>query len=142
MGRTPQEDARIEQRRTQVAELYLKAWTQASIAGELHVCQATISSDLKSLRHEWSESRIRNLDEVREEQLRKSNGLLREAWNAWEQSKEPAKTTRANMLFSNHHGFTQAIKDLAKGEVRRPHHAEISTGFRGIGVFVNLSAVK
>lgn len=94
MGRSPKEDARIEHRRAQVRELSLTACTQASIAGELRVSQATISSDLKALRREWSESRIRNLDEVRDEQLRKSSGRLREAWKGWQRSQEPAETTR------------------------------------------------
>ena len=89
-----QDDARIKHRRTQVEELYLKSWTQAALAGELGVCQATISSDLKAIRQKWSESRIRNLDEVREEELKKSDDLLQKAWNGWHRSQEPAEMTR------------------------------------------------
>ncbi len=52
MGRTPQEKFKIEHRRQQVAERYLQGWTQAAIARELAVSQATVSSDLKAIRRE------------------------------------------------------------------------------------------
>ena len=52
MGHTPRKKVQIEYRRTQVAELYLKGWTQAEIARKLGVSQGTISSDLKAIRKE------------------------------------------------------------------------------------------
>ena len=80
MGRTPQEKLKIEYRRMRVGELSLKGWTQVAIARELGVSQATISSDIKAIRKEWRESRIRNLDEVLEEVLQKLDVVEREAW--------------------------------------------------------------
>ena len=94
MGRTPQKKVQIEHRRTQVADLYAKGWKQAAIAGEQGVSQATISSDLKAIRKEWMESRVRNTDEAIEEGLKCLDAVEREAWDAWQRSQEPAATTR------------------------------------------------
>jgi predicted transcriptional regulator len=94
MGRTSQKKVQIEHRRTQVTELYMKCWTQAAIAGELGVSQATISSDLKANCKELRESRVRNSDEAIAEQLKKLLVLSREAWDGWKRSQEPAETTR------------------------------------------------
>lgn len=95
MGHTSQKRLQIEYRRKQVSELYLKERTQADIARELGVSQATISSDIKALRKEWEKSRIRNTDELIAEQFKKHQLLSREAWDGWERSKEPVETTRA-----------------------------------------------
>ena len=94
MGRTPHEDAQIEQRRQRVAELYLTGWTQAAIATELNVSQATISGDLKAVRQAWRESGIRDFEEAVQEELHKIRALEREAWNGWQRSQQPAETTR------------------------------------------------
>ena len=94
MGRTPQEETRIQHRRKQVADLHEKGSTQAAIARELDVSQATISSDIKAIYEEWKESRARKFDEAREEQLKKLKLIAREAWKGWERSQKPAETTR------------------------------------------------
>jgi len=94
MGRTSQKKLQIEQRRTQVTELCKKGWTQAAIARELGVSQATISSDLKASRKEWKESRVRNLDEAIVEEDKSLEVVIREAWGGWQRSQEPAETTR------------------------------------------------
>jgi predicted transcriptional regulator len=94
VGRTPQEDVRIEQRRQQAAELYLKGTTQAEIARELNVSQATISDDLKAIRREWRDSRIRDFDEAVAMELKKLDHLEREAWSGWDRSQLPAESTK------------------------------------------------
>jgi predicted transcriptional regulator len=94
MGRTRHEELRIQERRTHVAELYVKGWKQAAIARKLAVSQATISCDLKAIRKEWKQSRVRDFDEATMEEVRSLDVVTREAWEAWERSKEPAQTTR------------------------------------------------
>jgi predicted transcriptional regulator len=94
MGHTRQKKVQIEHRRAQVAELYLKGETQAAIARELGVSQATISSDLKAIRKEWKESRVRDYDEALAEQLKRQEVLRPEAWKGWKESWKPAETTR------------------------------------------------
>ena len=94
MGRTLREDVRIEQRRQQVADLYLRSWTQAAIARELAVSQATVSADLKAIRREWRDSQIRDFDEAVAIELRTIGHLEREAWSGWERSQQPAESTK------------------------------------------------
>jgi predicted transcriptional regulator len=97
MGRSRQEDVHIEQRRRQIATLYLKGTPQAEIARELGVSQGTVSSDLKAIRREWRDSRIRDFDEVVDVELKKIDQLEREAWSGWERSQQPAETTKVTL---------------------------------------------
>jgi hypothetical protein len=76
----------ILQRRSSVAELYLKGWTQVTIAQHMGVRQPTISSDLAVLHREWRESALRDFDAIRETQLQKLEHLEREAWAAYDRS--------------------------------------------------------
>ncbi len=101
MGRTPQEDIRIEHRRQQVAEWILQSWTQGAMARELGVSQATISSDLKAIRKEWRDSRVRDFDEAVDLALQKHHRVEREAWAAWKRSQLPAETTRVTQNGEN-----------------------------------------
>lgn len=94
MGRTRQEDVRIEQRRQQVGDLYVKGSTQSQIARELGVSQSTVSVDLKAIRREWRDSRIRDFDEAVSIELKKLDHLEREAWSGWERSQQPAESTK------------------------------------------------
>lgn len=82
----------IQQRRKQVAELYVQGWTQCAIAEKLNVTQACICIDLQKLMKEWRESRIRDFDTARELEIQKLDRLEREAWAAWERSQKPSQS--------------------------------------------------
>ena len=99
MGHTRQKKLQIEHRRTQVTELCLKRWTQAAIARELGVSQATISYDLKAVHKELKESRVHDLDEAIMREVASLDVVVREAWKEWERSKQPAET--AHMIQTN-----------------------------------------
>ena len=101
MGRTVQEKLRIEQRRQQVADFYVKGSTQSQIARELRVSQSTVSVDLKAIRREWRDSRIRDFDEAVAIELKKLVHLEREAWSGWERSQQPAESTKVSQNGSN-----------------------------------------
>lgn len=82
----------IQQRRKQIAELYVQGWTQMAIAEKLNIGQPTVSLDLQKLQKEWRESRIRDFDTVRELEIQKLDRLEREAWLAWERSQKPSQS--------------------------------------------------
>jgi hypothetical protein len=103
MGRTPRENVRIEQRRQQVAERYLKGAVQATIACELAVSQATIAADLKAVRRKWRESRIRDFDEAVTVELAKLAVLEREAWAGWERSQQSVETVSIQQRGADKH---------------------------------------
>ena len=94
MGRTAQEKAKIEHRRMQVSDLYLKDWTQVAIAQKLGVSQATVSGDIKAIRKEWKKRRVDNLETMVLEFQNKFKQILKEAWFGWEQSTQPLETTK------------------------------------------------
>ena len=96
MGRTVQEKLQIEQRRQEVGGLYLKGSTQAQIARELGVSQSTVSTDLKAIRREWRDSRIRDFNDAVAIELKKLVHLEREAWSGWERSQQPAESTKVS----------------------------------------------
>ena len=94
MRRISQKKAQIEYRRSRVSKLYLKGATQAEIARELDVAQATISGDLKAIRTEWKENRIHNVDELIAEEQKRIQQIEQAAWAALERSQQPLETTR------------------------------------------------
>ena len=94
MARNNRERVKIEHRRSRVADLALKGWTQVDIALELSVSQATVSNDIKACRQEWKEQRIRDTDAVIDEESRRLLMVLREALSGWEASNNPSKRPR------------------------------------------------
>ena len=88
----------LEERRVLVAELYLQGWVQTAIAKQLGVTQPTVSADLKAIRQEWKESRIRDFDTLKAQELERLDKIERTAWEAWEQSREPEITTKASKV--------------------------------------------
>ena len=90
----PSKRLALLQRRQQVAELYLRSWTQTAIAEHLGVAQPTICQDLSCIRALWRESSIRDFDAAREEELQKLDLLEREAWAAWERSQQVQESPR------------------------------------------------
>lgn len=83
---------KILNRRQQVMALRLKEWSQAEIAAELGVSQATVSGDLKQIEKEWRASSIRDFDLACAVELKKIDQLERAAWEGYEQSKKPAQS--------------------------------------------------
>ena len=74
----------------------LRGVTRADMALRLKVGTATISRDLKAVRKEWLESRVRDFDQAREIELRKLDNLEREAWEAWSRSQRPVETNKVS----------------------------------------------
>ena len=73
-------------RRTRVAELYLKGWTQTKIAQHIGFSIATVSLDLKRIRKEWRETYKEDFAKRQARELAKIDRLEREYWEAWERS--------------------------------------------------------
>lgn len=89
--RTPQErEADLEY----IADLYVQGWTQQAIAEQLSsersysLSRPQIGYDLAEIRQRWLDSMLQNFDQRKSEELAKLDRVEREAWKAWEQSKE------------------------------------------------------
>jgi hypothetical protein len=76
-------------RRRQVADLYLKGWTQMDIARHLSVSQMTVSRDLEKVESEWRAASIVEFGKARDRELQKLELIEREAWRAWQRSQDP-----------------------------------------------------
>lgn len=87
-------DLELEERRTEVARLYVQGLTQHEICKRFGVSQPTISHDLKRIREAWRNSAIRDFDALRDEQLAKVDEAERRAWEVFERSREDAVKTR------------------------------------------------
>jgi hypothetical protein len=96
MSVKPVRKLEIVQRRLKVADLLLQSWTQEAIAQELAVSQAQIAADLKKIRQAWQESSIRDFDAARNLELARLDRIEREAWAAWERSKQPSQSATVN----------------------------------------------
>lgn len=84
----------MEKRRAQVAELYLKGWTQWEIARKVKVDQGTVSRDLKAMHEHWKAAGVRDLDAIKQKELDKIDHLERTYWAAWDRSCKTASKTR------------------------------------------------
>src|SRR5260370_32650991 len=78
--------SKLYERRREVANSALKGCTQAAIARQMHIPQATDSRDLAGMREFWREFPVYDFDRARLEQLQKIDLVEAEAWAAWQRS--------------------------------------------------------
>ena len=83
----------VNQRRQQVAQLYLAGKYQSEIGQLLGVTQQQISKDLRAVQQQWLAASIRDFDAVRAEQLAKIDRIERAAWESFALSLKPREIT-------------------------------------------------
>ena len=81
-----------EQDLVYIAQAYLTGKPQAEIAQELNVSQPTITHDLKELQRRWLAASVRDIDQLKAQELAKIDNLERTYWEAWARSCEDATT--------------------------------------------------
>ena len=81
-------------RRAKVESLVLRGWTPRAIAQKLGVSPTTIYRDIKAVRDQWKVLRVRDYDAALSEQLEKLIAIEREAWDAWDRSKQEEVRTK------------------------------------------------
>lgn len=86
-------NTQIAERRQQIATRYLRGETQAGIAADLGIDQATVSRDLVAVRAAWLASSVRDFDTAVAQELAKIDEIESEYWQAWERSKMPKEAT-------------------------------------------------
>jgi hypothetical protein len=98
MRRSTADELRILSRRCKVSELILRGTTN-----HLEICQqlgmdpgqrSTITRDVAAIKEQWRESALRDFDEARGRELEKLALVEKEAWLAWERSKEEGSRKR------------------------------------------------
>lgn len=87
--RSPSQEARDKRK---IAKLYLEGHTQFVIAEKCKLSQGMISNILASLRKEWQESSLLDMDERKLIELNKIDKLEVEYWAAWKRSRRNAVT--------------------------------------------------
>ena len=88
-------DRQVQQRRAEVARLYLIGQRQDKMAEYLEVSPSQITRDLQVLQKEWRASAVTDLGEAKGKELAKLDELEREYWEAWERSKKPRERSRS-----------------------------------------------
>lgn len=83
------------QRQEIVAQLFKRGYSYPEIKREVMArldlptySLSTVSKDVNTLLAEWRECRIENLDYALQLELQRIDDLIKEAWEAWEKSKE------------------------------------------------------
>src|SRR5215472_17307211 len=87
----PQDKFRIAERRKTVASMYLQGKYQDEIAKVVKVDRGTVSRDLKVVQEEWLKSGVMDLNVVKARELAKNDEVERQAWAAWERSRQDAE---------------------------------------------------
>lgn len=83
----------IEVRLNIIAPLYLKGWTEKEITKEVRrvIDRPTYNQahvDIQRLLHCWRSERLTDVDDKITMEVRRLNNVIKEAWEAWERSKE------------------------------------------------------
>jgi hypothetical protein len=78
--------ARIDERRQKVANLYLQGRTQRQIGAALGVDHSTVCRDLRALRRHWQQAAAGDFQERAAVELARIDHLETVAWAAWESS--------------------------------------------------------
>ena len=91
--RTVRTPGDIMRDRALIASYYVKGWSQSDICNQMGLSEDRVSDDLRAIRKEWRESRIRDFDEAQAQELAKIDRLEREAWDAWERSQRDRETS-------------------------------------------------
>ncbi len=111
----PRTDFERERDRAEVAELYLKQWTQQEIADKLDLSRVTVGADLKFIQKSWRESSLIDMNEAKQRELERIDKLEREYWRAWEKSQQDAEE-------STQKAATELMPD---GEIKRKPGGEV-----------------
>ena len=95
MPRPRHERFKIAERRARVAERLTRGGRrQFEVATELGISEATVSRDVKAIEAEWHQQAVKDVAERKAVELAKINLVEREAWEAWDRSKQDAETLR------------------------------------------------
>lgn len=82
----------LEEVLERVAVLDRRGWTQHQIAREVSVSQPMVCGYLKKIRERYKTQQLQHREEAIEEKLEQYREIRREAWAAWERSKEDARS--------------------------------------------------
>lgn len=84
----------IENRRSQVASLYLRGVYQSDISTQMGCSVSTVERDLRIIRERWIKSSIQDFDQAKAEQLAKLDLIESQLWEQWYRSCETIIKTR------------------------------------------------
>lgn len=123
----------IQQRLNIIAPLYRKGWTEREITAEIRKRLDRPSynqahADIQRLLKEWREERLEDTEEKITSEVARLKLVIREAWSAWERSKENSRqksSTQYGIPRTNEQGQTLSMATI-KAVM---HDAEV----RGIG---------
>jgi DNA-binding CsgD family transcriptional regulator len=101
--------ARIEERRAQVARHYLRGETQRQIAAKCGVSLGTVSTDIEALRAQWQSEHSVAVSQGLRKELARIDEIERTAWAEWERSRGTVRKRR------------KSVKDGAEGRETTRH---------------------
>lgn len=111
-----------EEHLAKVAEMDRRGYFQSEIAKVMGVSQVSISNDLKVVRSRYKAVQVEDYDAKVNEKLAQYREIRREAWMAWELSKEASVETRDEYVLP----YDGDRADDTPGEKRRKHTKEVT----------------
>ncbi len=103
----------------EIADMYLKGWTQVHIAEELaklrnyEVTQQIISRDLKTIQSRWVKSSLFDYDTAKAQEIAKIDHLERFYWQEYRASKDPAIKRKTAKTVDDH--ITEVTQEVGQG---------------------------
>lgn len=90
----------IENRRSEVASLYLCRYSMRQIAKALNVDVSTISRDISEIRRKWHEESVMDVKERVALETARLDNLEAEAWRSWQTEKDPRFLAEVNKVIT------------------------------------------
>jgi hypothetical protein len=107
-----------EHHRSVIAHKVLLGYNMTEIAKELGISRGQVAYDLRIVTKRWKEAAVRDFDEARGVELAKIDALEKEAWMAWERSKEKKTQSRQRIVPKGKDGIENNITGEIKTEER------------------------
>jgi hypothetical protein len=125
---------KIAERRAEVLRLYRLGVRQSDIARQLGLSgsagEMVVSRDLAAVRRDWKASACRDFDTEKGRLLNELDAVKKEAWAAWERSKQPSRRRKGEEREGNPR-FLAVLIDTLDREAElmglKPRAGELST---------------
>lgn len=113
-----------------IQTLYVRGDTLRHIARQLNaerpysLSHQTIANDVNDLLNRWRKAMVEKIDELQAAELLRINGVEREAWEAWERSKDKREKTLAETKTGKGSGKDQRTQITSETLIGDPRFLE------------------
>ena len=120
MGLSKAQKVRLQERRKQVAKLYIEGWSLRQLAEKFGVGMTSIHRDMTEVRKWWREDAVASVDDHINSELELIRATIAEAWKGWYTSLDEKQRERTKLVESVKAGDSKAIERATEQQIGNP----------------------